>query len=56
MIRSKCRSICVTKNSKLVRVRIDHNHSGHADRIAKRPQYETEDQLVRVCVKPELMQ
>ena len=53
MIRSKCRSICVTKDSKLVRARINHNHLGHSERIAKRPQYESEEQLIKVYVSNE---
>lgn len=45
VVKSKCRAVCITKNSKLMAFRRTHNHEPHWNRILNRALYDVEDAL-----------
>lgn len=42
MAKNRCRAVCITRNSKLVHVRRNHQHPDHWNRFSNREVYTTE--------------
>lgn len=45
LLKEHCKAVVVTKNSQLVAIRREHNHSNHAQRIGQRELYDEEEDL-----------
>lgn len=45
MAKNRCRAVCITRNSKLVRARRNHEHPAHWSRFSNRELYSTEHDI-----------
>lgn len=45
MSKNRCRAVCITRDSKLIRARRDHHHPAHWNRFANRELFTTEQDI-----------